>query len=97
MSITVAMMYDFIHSLKATAAFLQNNKQYHKEVRPCSPYKTFSTLNITGATWAIVSSLSLGFRLRWSTSEELTDLTCMHYSCDKRFWCSFSLEVKDNC
>ena len=42
MSFTVAMMYDFIHSLKVTASFLQNNNQYHKEVRPCSPYKTFS-------------------------------------------------------
>lgn len=57
MSFTVAMVYYFIHSLKVTALFLQNNNQYHKEVRPCSPYKTFSTLNF----WCYLGSFQQSF------------------------------------
>lgn len=90
MSFTVAMMYDFIHSLKVTASFLQNNNQYHKEVCPCSPYRSFSTLNY----WCYLSSLSLECLLEWSTSEELTDLTCMHYSWAKFFGALFHWKWK---
>ena len=57
MSFTVAMMYDFIHSLKVTAFFLQNSNQYHKDVCPCSPYKTFSTFNY----WCYLSSFQQSF------------------------------------
>lgn len=39
MSFTVAMVYDFIHSLKVTALFLQNNNQYHKKYVPVAPIK----------------------------------------------------------